>query len=50
MATLDITPVVEKSTENKKGVLEFTLKNTNVSIVNAIKKNFINNYTNIYYR
>ena len=41
MATLDITPVVEKSTENKKGVLEFTLKNTNVSIVNAIRRTLL---------
>tara|TARA_B100000963_G_scaffold159000_1_gene138400 strand:- start:15530 stop:16651 length:1122 start_codon:yes stop_codon:yes gene_type:complete len=42
MTTLDITPVVEKSVENK-GVLEFTIKNTNVSIVNGIRRTLLTN-------
>ena len=46
MATLDITPVVENSTENKQGVLEFTIKNTNVSIVNGLRRTLLTNITN----
>ena len=43
MATLDITPVVVQSTENKLGVLEFTIKNTNVSIVNGLRRTLLTN-------
>tara|TARA_B100000963_G_scaffold128523_1_gene112154 strand:- start:530 stop:1642 length:1113 start_codon:yes stop_codon:yes gene_type:complete len=43
MTTLDITPVVENSTENKQGVLEFTIKNVNVSIVNGLRRTLLTN-------
>ena len=43
MTTLDITPVVENSTENKQGVLEFTIKNANVSIVNGLRRTLLTN-------
>ena len=42
MATLDITPVVKESVENK-GVLEFTIQNTNVSIINGIRRTLLTN-------
>ena len=42
-STLDITPVVKDSLENKQGVLEFTLKNTNVSIVNGLRRTLLTN-------
>ena len=41
MSSLDITPVVEHSTENKQGVLEFTIKNANVSIVNGLRRTLL---------
>jgi len=43
MTTLDITPVVENSIENKQGVLEFTIKNANVSIVNGLRRTLLTN-------
>ena len=43
MSSLDITPVVENSTENKQGVLEFTIKNVNVSIVNGLRRTLLTN-------
>ena len=43
MTTLDITPVVENSTLNKQGVLEFTIKNVNVSIVNGLRRTLLTN-------
>ena len=43
MATLDITPVVENSIQDKKGVLEFTIKNVNVSIVNGLRRTLLTN-------
>ena len=43
MATLDITPVVENSIENKQGVLEFTIKNVNVSVVNGLRRTLLTN-------
>ena len=43
MSSLDITPVVEHSTENKQGVLEFTIKNANVSIVNGLRRTLLTN-------
>ena len=42
MATLDITPVVKESVENK-GVLEFTIQNTNVSIINGLRRTLLTN-------
>ncbi len=42
-STLDITPVVKDSLENKQGVLEFTLQNTNVSIVNGLRRTLLTN-------
>ena len=41
MSSLDIAPVVEHSTENKQGVLEFTIKNANVSIVNGLRRTLL---------
>lgn len=43
MTTLDITPVVENSIQNKQGVLEFTIKNVNVSIVNGLRRTLLTN-------
>ena len=44
MATLDITPVVKDSIENKKtGVLEFTIQNADVSIVNGLRRTLLTN-------
>tara|TARA_B100000925_G_scaffold120029_1_gene89177 strand:+ start:156 stop:1277 length:1122 start_codon:yes stop_codon:yes gene_type:complete len=43
MATLDITPVVENSIQNKKGVLEFTIKNVDVSIINGLRRTLLTN-------
>ena len=43
MSSLDITPVVEHSTENKQGVLEFTIQNTNVSIINGLRRTLLTN-------
>ena len=37
-------PVVKNSLE-KKGVLEFTLENTNVSIANALRRTIISRYS-----
>ena len=42
-STLDITPVVKDSLENKQGILEFTLKNTDVSIVNGLRRTLLTN-------
>ena len=42
MSTLDITPVVKESIE-KQGVLEFTIQNTNVSIINGIRRTLLTN-------
>ena len=43
MSTLDITPVVKESIETKQGVLEFTIQNTNVSIINGIRRTLLTN-------
>lgn len=43
MATLDITPVVQNSIQTKQGVLEFTIKNVNVSIVNGLRRTLLTN-------
>ena len=43
MTSLDITPVVENSIENKQGILEFTIKNVNVSIVNGLRRTLLTN-------
>jgi len=43
MATLDITPVVQNSIQTKQGVLEFTIKNINVSIVNGLRRTLLTN-------
>ena len=43
MSTLDITPVVKDSIPTKQGVLEFTIQNTNVSIVNGIRRTLLTN-------
>ena len=43
MSTLDITPVVKDSIETKQGVLEFTIQNTNVSIINGIRRTLLTN-------
>ena len=48
-STLDITPVVKESVENKKGVLEFTIQNADVSIVNGLRENFTNKHIYICY-
>ena len=42
-STLDITPVVKDSIQNKQGVLEFTIQNTNVSIVNGLRRTSLTN-------
>lgn len=42
-STLDITPVVKNSTENKQGVFEFTIENTNVSIINGLRRTLLTN-------
>ena len=43
-STLDITPVVKESVENKKtGVLEFTIQNADVSIVNGLRRTLLTN-------
>ena len=41
-STLDITPVVKHS-ENKQGVLEFTIENTNVSVINGLRRTLLTN-------
>ena len=46
MATLDITPVVKESIETKQGVLEFTIQNVNVSIVNGLRRTLLTNISN----
>ena len=43
MTTLDITPIVKDSIETKQGVLEFTIKNVNVSIVNGLRRTLLTN-------
>ena len=43
MATLDITPVVKDSIETKQGVLEITIQNTNVSIINGLRRTLLTN-------
>ena len=43
-STLDITPVVKDSVEDKKkGVLEFTIQNADVSIVNGLRRTLLTN-------
>ena len=42
-SSLDITPVVKDSIQNKKGVLEFTLQNADVSIVNGLRRTLLTN-------
>ena len=42
-STLDITPVVKDSIQNKKGVLEFTIQNADVSIVNGLRRTLLTN-------
>ena len=44
-STLDITPVVKNSTENKQGILGFTIENTNVSIINGLRRTLLTNIT-----
>ena len=40
-STLDITPVVKESVENKKGILEFTIQNADVSIINGLRRTLL---------
>ena len=40
-STLDITPVVKEAIENKKGVLEFTIQNADVSIINGLRRTLL---------